>query len=201
MGVGQIDGVVRDLLFELGLVDAQGNPTASGLDGITNTTTGQLSWDAASGAIVHILGPSDETLFIQAPGSEDVEIEGNDITLSGRVNTEQVVRVGGNQPEVFLDPSASAGVTIASGRAYRFTDSTNAQTGTRRLGLTMAANGILTLDDGVSAGAALESLEVSAPSAPAANGWRLFAEEGGGGKTRLMVIFQSGAAQQIAIEP
>jgi hypothetical protein len=47
----------------------------------------------------------------------------------------------------------------------------------------------------------IETFEMSAPSAPAANGARIYTEDNGSGKTRLMVRFQSGAAQQIAIEP
>lgn len=65
-----------------------------------------------------------------------------------------------------------------------------------------AANGVLTLSANVGTnGAALEGFEMTAPSAPSANGYRIFAEDNGSGKTRLMVIFASGAAQQIAIEP
>lgn len=43
--------------------------------------------------------------------------------------------------------------------------------------------------------------EQTAPAAPAANGYRIFAQDNGAGKTQLMVLFASGAAQQIAIEP
>lgn len=43
--------------------------------------------------------------------------------------------------------------------------------------------------------------EIAAPAAPAANTARIFAQDNGAGKTQLMVIFPSGAAQQIAIEP
>jgi hypothetical protein len=43
--------------------------------------------------------------------------------------------------------------------------------------------------------------EMTAPSAPAANKARIYAEDNGSGKTRLMVLFPTGAAQQIAIEP
>jgi lysophospholipase L1-like esterase len=43
--------------------------------------------------------------------------------------------------------------------------------------------------------------EVTAPSAPAANGFRLFAQDNGAGKTQLMVLFATGAAQEIAIQP
>lgn len=47
----------------------------------------------------------------------------------------------------------------------------------------------------------VEGTEVTAPGVAPANGWRLYGEDNGAGKTRLMVIFQSGAAQQLALEP
>jgi hypothetical protein len=50
-------------------------------------------------------------------------------------------------------------------------------------------------------GASLEMTEQTAPSAPASNKVRIYAEDNGSGKTRLMALFPSGAAQQIAIEP
>jgi hypothetical protein len=43
--------------------------------------------------------------------------------------------------------------------------------------------------------------EMTAPAAPAANSVRIYAEDNGSGKTRLMALFATGAAQQIAIEP
>jgi hypothetical protein len=43
--------------------------------------------------------------------------------------------------------------------------------------------------------------EMPAPAAPAANKARLYAEDNGSGKTKLMVRFPTGAAVQIAIEP
>lgn len=43
--------------------------------------------------------------------------------------------------------------------------------------------------------------EMTAPAAPAANKVRIYAEDNGSGKTRLMARFNTGAAQQIAIEP
>lgn len=57
----------------------------------------------------------------------------------------------------------------------------------------------VTKDD--SAGAAMELIEMTAPSAPSADGCRLYAEDNGSGKTRLMALFSSGAAQQVAIQP
>lgn len=47
----------------------------------------------------------------------------------------------------------------------------------------------------------IEGLEMSAPSAPGSNRGRLYFEDNGSGKTRLMCLFNTGAAQQIAIQP
>ncbi len=47
----------------------------------------------------------------------------------------------------------------------------------------------------------LEMDEVAAPGAGIANTARVFFEDNGSGKTRMMVQFQAGAAQQIAIQP
>jgi hypothetical protein len=47
----------------------------------------------------------------------------------------------------------------------------------------------------------VEGSEMTAPAAPSANGFRIYAEDNGSGKTRLMVKFATGAAQQLAIEP
>ena len=47
----------------------------------------------------------------------------------------------------------------------------------------------------------IEFTEMTAPSAPSTNLVRIYAEDNGSGKTKLMALFPSGAAQQIAIEP
>ena len=46
-----------------------------------------------------------------------------------------------------------------------------------------------------------EMAEMTAPASPAANKVRIYAEDDGAGKTRLMARFATGAAVQIAIEP
>jgi hypothetical protein len=43
--------------------------------------------------------------------------------------------------------------------------------------------------------------EKTAPAAPAANKCILYCVDNGSGKTQLMAIFSSGAAQQVAIQP
>jgi len=47
----------------------------------------------------------------------------------------------------------------------------------------------------------MEMVEITAPAAGATNSARIFAEDDGAGKTRLMVRFATGAVQQLAIEP
>ena len=47
----------------------------------------------------------------------------------------------------------------------------------------------------------MQMTEITAPSAGAANTVRLYAQDNGAGKTQLMALFASGAAQQVAIEP
>lgn len=54
---------------------------------------------------------------------------------------------------------------------------------------------------GATNGAALQLVEMTAPAAPGTNNVRIYAEDNGSGKTRLMALFATGAAVQIAIEP
>ena len=53
----------------------------------------------------------------------------------------------------------------------------------------------------VLAGGAIQMPEQTAPAAPAANNVRIYAVDNGSGKTQLMALFATGAAQQLAIEP
>jgi len=50
-------------------------------------------------------------------------------------------------------------------------------------------------------GSALQMQESTAPASPPTNSVRIYAEDNGSGKTRLMALFATGTAQQIAIEP
>jgi hypothetical protein len=62
-------------------------------------------------------------------------------------------------------------------------------------------DGIAFRGNSTTAGIHVNLIEMTAPSAPAANSVNIYAEDNGSGKTRLMAIFPTGAAQQIAIEP
>jgi hypothetical protein len=50
-------------------------------------------------------------------------------------------------------------------------------------------------------GGYIQMKEQTAPTAPSANNVRIYAQDNGAGKTQLMALFATGAAQQIAIEP
>jgi hypothetical protein len=94
------------------------------------------------------------------------------------------------------------GLSFASDQPISWTSHPNQfWNGTQDVRLSRAGAAILRLSGGASGGAALQGEEQTAPAAPPANGYRIWAEDNGSGKTRLMVQFGTGAAQQIAIEP
>jgi hypothetical protein len=72
-------------------------------------------------------------------------------------------------------------------------------------GLIGAAAGVLQINNAIGRGngygASVELWEMTAPAAPAANGVRIYAEDDGTGKTRLMARFATGASVHLAIEP
>lgn len=72
-------------------------------------------------------------------------------------------------------------------------------TGTDRT-LTLLGDGVQ-LESAPGTATFLQVSEMTVPSAPAANGVRIYAVDNGAGKTQLMALFSSGAAQQIAIQP
>ncbi|WP_137771824.1 MULTISPECIES: NosD domain-containing protein [unclassified Microbacterium] len=53
----------------------------------------------------------------------------------------------------------------------------------------------------VSRGAYVQMAKAATPTAPASSDVRLYADDNGAGKTRLMALFPTGAAQQVAIQP
>lgn len=68
-------------------------------------------------------------------------------------------------------------------------------------GLKRAAAKFVGATDGGSGAGGFWLKEMTAPSAPAANEVYIYAQDNGAGKTQIMALFSSGAAQQIAIQP
>lgn len=61
--------------------------------------------------------------------------------------------------------------------------------------------GIVLADGAGTAGAFLAGVEQTAPAAPAANGYRIYAQDNGAGKTQVCALFSSGVAQCFATQP
>lgn len=72
---------------------------------------------------------------------------------------------------------------------------------TNDVGLGRVATNVLKVTNSGSGAGALQWQEMTTPTAPSANNVILFAQDNGAGKTQLMALFATGAAQQVAIEP
>lgn len=131
-------------------------------------------------------------------------------TYSSGVSLLELSDMAGDGPSAGPDSQGILFVTmprLADGDSYaanaslaRFRNDTGTAvvvTGNRNVGIaTGTPASRLDVADG-----AITLSEMAAPAAPAANRCVIYAEDNGSGKTRLMVRFPSGAAQQIAIEP
>lgn len=94
-------------------------------------------------------------------------------------------------------------VYMPSTMALGWNNASSGDSAASDVGIARKAAGILSVDSTAAGNGlgALHMAERTAPAAPAANGVYIYAVDNGAGKTQLMAIFGSGAAQQIAIEP
>lgn len=104
----------------------------------------------------------------------------------------------GANRELYLQWDA---VGVRSDAAFLWSSSTAIGEGAGDTGFVRAAANIVRVTNGSTGGGAMQLTEMTAPAAPATNNVRIYAEDDGTGKTRLMALFPTGAAQQIAIEP
>lgn len=121
---------------------------------------------------------------------------GQTTTGTGYFNSGVLFWAAGNYP-LHLQGSAAK---FASNVSVGWTSSTDS-TGAADTSLVRVIAKVVGVRDGSTGGGALGLIEMTAPAAPSANGVYVYAEDNGAGKTRLMAIFPSGAAQQVAIEP
>ena len=97
--------------------------------------------------------------------------------------------------------SSTRGYNVGNTLGYNFSSDANGN-GTPDAGVHRAAANIIDVNNGTAGGGgAIRLNEMAAPSAPAANKVVIYAVDNGAGKTQLMALFPSGAAQQLAIEP
>ncbi len=155
------------------------------------------------GSLISAQVASAERFRVQANGV--IQLNGDTAgTLSRRTDVGMIMMhsVGsGNVGVVGIGgPGFLQGISMAVGSALQWTNDSPASS--VDVALRRQAAGILDLSaTGSTTGAALQFSEQTAPAAPAANSVRIYAVDNGAGKTQLMALFASGAAQQIAIQP
>lgn len=176
--------------------------TSGGLGGVDDLGTNNIIWDLANGAVRIPIGIS--------PIARPTNLSGSAFSIAGGAGGAGASGVTGGTMSVLggdaagTAGSAAGGAVIVNGGAGvngGAIGSVTIQTagGTTTLGL--SANAIKLVGSALAAASYIEMLEGTAPSAAPANSVRLYTQDNGGGKTQLMAIFASGAAQQIAIEP
>lgn len=126
-------------------------------------------------------------------------LDSNGATATLLFGTSGVVYNAGSTNGISMGYYDATALQIGSGVMIRFASGSIG--GGNDVGLYRKAAGILQLNTGTAdAGAALEFNEQTAPSAPAADGCRLYCVDAAG-KTQLRALFNSGASQLIAAEP
>ena len=94
----------------------------------------------------------------------------------------------------------ASGICLSSSFEIKFSSGADAAS-SHDSGIARSGTGVLRLTNASTGGGALQLTEMTAPAAPAANGVRIYAEDNGSGKTRLMALFNTAPAVEIAIEP
>ena len=97
--------------------------------------------------------------------------------------------------------ACGSGAFVGASMQIGFNSADFFTSGTVDAGFKRSAAAIIGVTNGSTGGGSLEMQEVTAPAAPATNNVRIYAEDNGSGKTRLMARFATGSAVQIAIEP
>lgn len=198
------------------------NPTLRLVQNVASAVTGLSITGNASGSGVTLtaLGGTNETIFITPKGTGKV-IDSRTIGSAGSVTwylenlssggaaSFQLYNSGG-EGLVAIIGSSAYGSTIAGITRNRLsvirTDATNGlmlgtNTGAPLYFITnTAVVGSFLSGGGFTQVGYHEMTEMTAPAAPATNSARFFLEDNGAGKTRFMVQFATGVAQQLAIE-
>jgi hypothetical protein len=176
----------------------------------TASATGSLLMDLQVGSASmfaveksgNLLGPLSWIIAPATAGNGSLNLRArNDSTRTGLD-----ISASGQQFSYFIasssNPYMRLGTTaldLRSGVALNW--AAGSDVNTLDIGLKRIAAGVLGITNGGSGAGALQFTEQTAPAAGSTNTVRLYAEDNGSGKTRLMAIFPTGAAQQVAIEP
>jgi len=195
--------VSDDLTY--GAISFNGSMTGAGMQGWMSRGTSDLTlygkvqtggeYDLRiNGVPKLILNTSTLTL----PGTAAATREG--LVLNGTTTAAHYMTLSNDGCNLRLGIDNSAGTAlIGGGTAYGAVVGTNNNT---ILHLVQNGDSILRVQGtGIALTGFYEGIEQTAPAAGATNTGRMFYQDNGAGKTQLMVIFNTGAAQQIAIQP
>lgn len=111
---------------------------------------------------------------------------------------------GGNgaSPKALLGGGSFINFRMPNNGALGFSSEADPKDGNPDAAFFRSAAGVISVrGSATSVGGALNFLERTAPSAPSTDQVVIYAADNGSGKTQLMALFATGAAQQIAIEP
>lgn len=147
---------------------------------IRSTSSGIGIWVPSGDVIDFVINSGVEWTF----NTTEVETNGNDINFGFAVNSQ-------NQ----MIESLSTGLDINLPNGDDFDIWIDDAGGTLQVEYTFSATSLDLWNN------YLYLNEITAPGNGAANTCRLYCDDNGSGKTRLMAVFSSGAAQQVAIQP
>lgn len=152
--------------------------------------------------------PGSNTISFQVANTIVGAVSSTGLSVTGSITATAGVSIPSNTAILTFPPSGSA---AKIGQIYRLANSEvlhidtsgvgdrltiNLDTGAVTIPGTLGVSGQVTVDSGI-----INILEASGAPTGSSNYARLFAVDNGAGKTVLKVIFSSGAAAQIAIEP
>lgn len=207
---GYSGGVVRCVAYQR----LTGAPLAGGGGGVSgpgsSVDNAIARWDGTGGSAIqdYTSGAptiSDTGILTMANALYIQDDVGNDKfgLASGnagiRFTTGQIVfTTGGARYGQFYQ---STGFAVKNDLQYSWSSGTDVYLAGADTGIKRAIAKFCGPTDGGSGAGGFWLKEMTAPSAPAANEVYIYAEDNGSGKTRVMALFSSGAAQVIATEP
>ncbi len=166
------------------------------IQGSAGTGTGN------GGSLIFQVAPAGSNGTSRNPWATALTIDSTKLlTLGGNINnaaTWELQRAGTTAIQ-FQSGRTFMGVTVsvAGSAQLTFSDGADYNRGFTNVPGVKAVK----VTDGSTGGGALQFQEMTAPSAPSTNLVYLYAQDNGSGKTQLMALFPTGAAQQVAIEP
>ena len=129
-------------------------------------------------------------------------IQNTSIATVGMLLDAGNTRIGAYEGTNYWSLLTSTEIRQKSGSQFSWSsDGTSAVSASADTGLARSAVGIVKITNGSTGAGALHLQEQTAPSAPATNNVYLYAEDNGAGKTRIVALFPTGAAQVLATEP